>query len=400
MMDVDGICREMNDEIISWRRDLHKIPECGNDLPQTSAYVRAKLDAWGIRYQTFADHSGIVVLLGREGGKVIALRADMDALPVAEKTGLEFASVNGFMHACGHDAHTALLLGCCKFFKQHESSLKGQLKLIFQPGEEGSGGARIMASQGVLENPRVDAILGLHVGTFPECAKSGDIVIDQGSIWASSYDEVTITVQGKGSHAAEPDHSVDPIAIAQAIYAICQTVISREIPPYKSCVFTLANMHAGTGAFNIISDTACMTGTIRAQCNEDRDFIFNRVREIATGVAKVMRGACTVEFGEPVSPVINDRAITEIVLKAAEKVVPRENIKHLGRTLMAGEDASEFWERVPGTYFFLGTRVENQRPEAGMHHNEYFMLDETYLYRGAAVMIQAALDLLEGWETL
>ncbi len=393
-MDVAKICRDMNPEIVSWRRELHRIPEVGNDLPQTAAYVKDKLEAWGIAYQTFESNSGIAALIGKREGKVVGLRADMDALPVAERTGLEFASGNGNMHACGHDAHTALLLGCAKFFKAHEDELNGRVKLIFQPGEEGTGGARIMAADGVLENPHVDAIIALHVGTFHKDLTSGDIAIGHGSVFASSYDEVILTVHGKGSHGAEPDQSVDPINIAQSILGVCQSVISRQFPPYRAGVFSITNINGGSGAFNIIGDTVRMTGTIRAQRNEDRDFIYNSVKEISSALAEAMGGTCEMEFNEPVNPVINDRAVTDAVMAAARKVTPPEFLKQTDRTLMIGEDAAEFWDRVPGTYFFLGTKVEGAAPEANMHHNPHFLLDETYLHHGAAVMIQSALDLL------
>ena len=229
-MIIDEI-KGMQNEIVNWRRELHQIPEVGLEVPVTAAYVSKVLDEMGIEHRKNVGGHGIVGLIkGGTEGKTILLRADMDALAIKEETGLPFASTNGNMHACGHDSHTAMLLGAAKFLNEHKAELKGNVKLIFQPAEEGPGGAKPMIDDGAMENPTVDAALGLHIGVIFRELAEGQIGVHYGNIMAC-LDRFTIKVIGKGCHGAMPHTGVDPVAISGQVISALQTIVSREIKP-------------------------------------------------------------------------------------------------------------------------------------------------------------------------
>ncbi len=384
---------KIKEKIIKWRRDLHKIPETGLVLPKTSAYVKERLDEMDISYKTYPNHSGIVALIGgKNQGKTIALRADMDGLKIKEEVDIPFKSKNDNMHACGHDAHTAILLGAAKIFKENEESLNGSVKLIFQPGEEGPGGAEPMVQDGVLEDPQVDRILALHVGDSPKHKNAGSIAVSYSNMHAAD-DQLYVKIKGKGGHGSEPDNCIDPVVIAAQIIIALQHIISREISPLSPAVITIATINAGKGTTNVISDYAEIWGTIRTLDYETRDFVLKRIGEIVSYVTKGFRADYEMKFFGSYPPLINSKELTEKFIESAKKVIPEENISILEKPEMGGEDAAFFFEKVPGTYFLLNTAKE----ENGViypAHNSKFQVDDSVLYIGTALFVQSVIDLL------
>lgn len=384
---------KISSEIIAWRRELHKIPEIGLILPQTAAFAKARLDEMGIAYATFEHHSGIVALIGNKSGKTIALRADMDGLRINEESDFEYRSQNGNMHACGHDAHTAILLGAAKLIKQHEAELNGQVKLIFQPAEEGPGGALPMIEDGVLENPRVDAMLALHmdrkIHAYP--CKNGDVSVKYGNSSAAD-DQVDITIIGKSGHGSEPHRSVDPIAISTLVVTAIQYIISREISPFSPCVISFGTMTGGNGAENIIPNTVELHGTIRNQDLETRNFVFKRIEEVVHYITKAMRADYKVTYLNGYPPTKNDQAMVDSFLASAHKILPAEDIHLSCEEIMGGEDAGFYYQKVPGCFFWLYSAAPFIDGEVYPAHSSRFVLDDSVLYRGTALFLQNVFD--------
>lgn len=385
--------KEISSEIVAWRRELHKIPEIGLVLPQTAAFVKARLDEMGISYTTFERHSGIVALIGKTAGKTIALRADMDGLRINEESEYEYRSQNNHMHACGHDAHTAILLGTAKILKQHEDELTGQVKLLFQPAEEGPGGALPMIEDGVLENPKVDAILALHVDRKKHAipCKNGDVLVKYGNSSAAD-DQVDIVIIGKSGHGSQPDLCVDPIAISSLVITAIQQIISREISPFSPCVISFGTMTGGNGAENIIPNTVVLHGTIRNQDLATRNFVFKRIEEVVKYITKAMRADYTVTFLNGYPPTKNDQAMVDSVLDSAHKILPPEDIHISTEESMGGEDAGFFYQKVPGCFFRLYSAAPFADGEVYPAHSSRFVLDDSVLYRGAALFLQNVFD--------
>lgn len=387
--------KKVEQDIISWRRDLHKFPELGLDLPKTSRYVMDVLDKLNIPYRNGIAQSGIVALIeGKKKGKgrkkTLGIRADMDGLPIKEKTGLPFASENDNMHACGHDAHTAILLGAAKLLKEHEDDFYGNVKLIFQPGEEGPGGAKPMIEEQALENPKVDRIMGLHINTVIEEIPGGGIGIAKGPMMASA-DWFTLRIKGKGSHGAAPHAGVDPISITSQVIGALQTITSRETKPMNANVVTIGKINGGE-AFNAIPDEIVMEGTVRTIEKEDQHFIKARMEEMIRGICKGMRGDYSLEYHKGYPAVVNDHDFTDLVHNSAGKIIEAEKIHQILKPVtMGGEDMAFFLEAVPGTYFFLGARDE-KRKEQFPHHNAKYVFDEGVLWKGSAIFVQSAMD--------
>lgn len=392
MSDFLNEAMEVQHKIVEWRRELHRCPELGLQLLQTADFVKKQLTAAGIEYQTYQNHSGITAIIGKGEGKTIAIRADMDGLPIQEETELPYASLNENMHACGHDAHTAVLIATAVVLKAHEEELRGKVKLIFQPGEEGPGGAEPMVKDGVIDG--VDAILALHVGALGETYHNGDIEVSYSSMFAAD-DQLTINIQGLGGHGSEPHECIDPVAIAALIINNLQYIISREVPPYESAVITIASVEAGRGASNIIPETATIIGTIRNGSPIVRKHVLKRIEEIATATATMMRATCTVEIGDGYPALINDKEMVERFLTSAKKIVPEESIHMMKHGMMGGEDAAFFFQEVPGCYFLLGNPepCPTDGKIYGAHHPK-FCINETVLYKGVALFAQTAVDWL------
>ena len=386
--------------IVEWRRALHRIPETGVNTPQSEAYFCGELDKLGIPYKKGVGQHGIVALIeGKKPGKVFALRSDFDALAIVEDTGLPFASTNGCMHACGHDAHAAMLLGAAKIIKDNVDLLEGTVKLIFQPGEEGCpdgpGGAKRMIDDGAFENPKPDALAGLHIGTLwrQEGMNLGDVMIHYGGMMAC-MDRFSITVKGKGAHGAQPNNSIDPISIAAHIISEIQTIVSREIDPLEAGIVSICQIHAGS-AFNIIPNDCFIEGTVRALSRQMREFLAKRIEEIAKATAEGMRA--TVDFyynwDGPV-PVVNNASVTQEFRDMAEELFGKDKVKELARPSMVGEDVAFFLEKAPGTFFFLNSCNPAKKTDVA-HHNPKFDVDEDVLWIGSSALSGMALTWLK-----
>jgi amidohydrolase len=392
-MDLKALRQEaerLQDQIVKWRRDLHQIPEIGLDLPLTSAYVEQALRDMGIPVKTKVGKSGVVGLIeGGEPGPTFALRADMDALPVQEETGLPFASRHpGRMHACGHDTHMAMLLGAAKLILAHRSELKGNVKLIFQPAEEGPGGAEPMIRDGVLTDPPVDAILGLHIGSIFKEVPPGAIGVGYGPLMAS-LDRFYIKVIGKGGHGAMPETTVDPVAITATLIGALQQLVSREQKPTHPLVLTIGRIQGGT-AYNVIPSFVELEGTVRATREDERQNIARRMEQVVAGITQAMRGSYEFKYDFGYPPLITDEAVTRHVEQTARELFGPEGVITLSEPTMGGEDMAFFLERVPGSFIFLG----GANPAKGIvraHHSPTFDVDEDVFWRGSAVLAASAL---------
>lgn len=389
LQDYKAQAKDLQDQIVAWRRDLHQIPEIGIHNPLTQAYICAELDKMGIPYRSDVGKNGctgvVALIEGGKQGKVFAIRADCDGLAIREEVDLPFASENGNMHACGHDAHAAIGLGTAKLIKDNADKLEGTVKIIFQPGEEGNaegpGGAKRMVDDGALENPKVDALIGLHVGKLGG-SDVGQLLFRPGPIMAC-MDRFDITVRGVGSHGSAPQFSIDPIMIASQIVSAIQTIVSREISPMTPVVISFGSIHAGS-AFNIIPEECRLSGTIRALNNDMRRYMCDRIGAIAKSVAEGMRGSVDYHFswdGPP--PLVNNCQVAEEFRRVATELFPGE-VTELPEPLMGGEDVAFFIEEVPGNFFFMNT-CDNEKHKY-YHHNSKFEIDESPLWRGAAVM--------------
>lgn len=401
-MDAKKIKQEaqaLQEKIVSWRRDLHQIPEPELNTIETSKYICSCLDEMGIPYKTKvggADCYSVVALIeGKKPGKCFAVRCDIDGLPMVEDTGLPFASKNGNMHACGHDAHAAMGIGTAKILNDHRDELCGSVKIIFQPAEEGCksgpGGAKRMLDDGVLDKPKVDALIGLHAGYIWNSVAPGDIGFRYTTCMAC-MDRFSIIVKGKGSHGAMPEGSIDPITISAQIISALQTIVSREVDPQTPSIISICEIHGGS-AFNIIPGEVKIQGTIRALTNDLRKYLAERIEKVARNVAEGMRGTIEYNFNwDGPAPVVNDETFTREFEKVAGEILGSEHVKEMPRPSMGGEDIAFFLEKVPGTFFFLPT----YNPASVFpHHNSKFLLDETYLWIGPAAMSAMAIHWLE-----
>ena len=394
MLNIVNEVKGIQEQIVAWRRELHQFPETGHDIPKTAAYIREKLDELGIEYRANVGGHGIVALIkGEKEGKTIALRADMDALAVEEKTELSFASTNGNMHACGHDGHMAMLLGAAKIINSHKNEIEGNVKLIFQPAEEGPGGAKPMIIDGALLNPKVDAAISIHVGDiFPRVVGNGQIGICYGTVQAC-LDKFNIKIKGKGCHGAMPNTGVDPIVIAAHVINALQTIVSREVKPTNPAVVTIGKLHAGS-SYNIIPDYVDIEGTARAIDQGEREKIAAHMESIVAGISKGMQGDYEFNYTFGYPPMVNDAVFTENMVETIKKVVEEKDIVVITEPTMGGEDFAYFLLEVPGTYMYLGTN-NSEKGIVYPQHNAKFDIDEEVLWRGSSVMAQGALDWLE-----
>ncbi|MGB3307654.1 MAG: amidohydrolase [Thermomicrobiales bacterium] len=379
--------------VIADRRWLHEHPEVGMQEFETAAFVAERLRQLGVEdLQTGINVTGVTGLIRGQAGesdKVVLVRADMDALPILEENDVEYASKNpGVMHACGHDAHTAMLLGLTRVLLDRRSEFAGTVKVLFQPAEEiDPGGAIGMIEQGVLENPHVDIVLGLHVASG---IPSGEIHLRSGPSNAAP-DAWTIRIQGKGAHAAEPHEGIDPVVIGAQIVLALQTLVSRETDPMDSAVLSVTAFLAGD-AFNVIPDTAELRGTVRTIRAEVREHLSRRLAEVAAGVGAAMGATVTTDYVFGAPSIVNDEAVVALVRDAAVQVVGEENV-HESKVGMGGEDFSYFTEARPGCFFNVGTRNEERGIVWG-HHHPKFDIDEEGMGAGIATMAQAVLNCL------
>lgn len=381
----------IKDELITIRRDIHKHPELGFQEERTSKLIKDFLTNEGIPYKESAKTGVCASIKGEKTGieKVIALRADMDALPIEEKNNVSYKSVNkGKMHACGHDGHTTILLGAAKILNEHKADFSGIVKLFFEPAEETTGGAPLMIEEGVLENPKVDFVVGLHVN---EDIETGKIMVKSGSVNASS-NPFKVKIKGKGGHGATPDVAIDPIVTASLIITELQTIVSREVHPARPVVLTVATVHSGT-APNIIPDEAEISGIIRTVNEEDRTFIKKRFRQIVEGTAKSHNCSVDITIEEGYPSLINDAEVVNRILKAAEEVIGKENIVEQKEPSMGVESFAYFAKERPAAFYYLGTKnllKSTDKPA----HGPFFNIDEEALPLGTALQCTIAYEYL------
>jgi amidohydrolase len=407
---IDAAAARVEPGVIACRRDLHQHPELGNREVRTARIVADKLRALGIDVQEKVAHTGVVgVLRGGKPGKVVALRADMDALPVTEQVDLPFASKVhttyngqdvGVMHACGHDAHVAILLGVAEVLAGMRADLPGTVKFLFQPAEEGApqgeeGGAKLMVEEGALDNPKADAVFGLHVTSR---FAVGEIAYKPEGMMAA-VDSFRIVVRGKQTHGAYPWLGVDPIVVASQIVLGLQTIPSRQVDAtIAPSIVTVGAIHGGVRN-NIIPDEVEMIGTIRSLDAKMRDEIHSRIRRTAESIA-VSGGATasvTITAGYPIT--FNDAALTERALPSLRGAAGAKSVR-LVNAVLGAEDFSFFQQKVPGLFFWLGTRPANQTPEeAPSNHSPLFYIDESGLGLGVRALAYTAVDYLTGTVT-
>ncbi|MGC4021946.1 MAG: M20 family metallopeptidase [Cyclobacteriaceae bacterium] len=370
-------------DTISWRRHIHKNPELSYKEFNTAKFVSDSLKNFGLNPTEGVAGTGVVVLIeGRNPkSKTVALRADMDALPIQEIGNTEYKSQNpGVMHACGHDVHTSSLLGTARILNQIKGEFEGSVKLIFQPGEEKNpGGASIMIKEGVLDNPKPSAIIGQHVMPLVPAGKVG---FREGKYMASS-DEIYLTVIGKGGHGAAPELTIDPVVIASHIIIALQQIISRNAGPKQPTVLTFGKIMAN-GATNIIPDEVKISGTFRALDEQWREEGLQKIKKMAEGIAESMSGKCNVEISKGYPYLENNPALTQRIRTAAEEYLGKENVVEIEMTL-GSEDFAYYSHQVPASFYRLGTRNEAKGITSYVH-TPTFDIDEDALHIGPGIM--------------
>lgn len=378
-------------EVLDLRRTMHENPELSFKEFQTTDLIYETLKHTDIQLQKCTGGTGVIGLLeGGKKGKVLALRADIDALPIVEKTGLAFASKKeGIMHACGHDIHTSVLLGAALILNELKDELAGTIKFIFQPAEEVMGGAEFMIREGALHEPAVDHIVCLHTWPFMDAGKVG---IRSGAMMASA-NQFELKVLGSGGHAAHPHKSVDPIPVAAKIIDALQQIVSRQVSPVDSAVVTIGQIHGGT-ADNIIANEVKISGTVRTLHKEMRDFIENRIGKISHSIAEAFGAEVVYTFHDGTPPVINDADLVTRFAEAITEQMGEETIEELEEPSLGGEDFAFYLEHVDGMLFRLGTANDDENSRKGLH-NPQIIFDERSIPTGIEAMTSFAIRYLQ-----
>ena len=378
--DVLAAAREERETILAHRRTIHRCPEVGQELPRTAAYIAGELKKLG--YQPQALGGGLVAAItGKDTGRCVLLRADMDALAGREQSGLDFQSDNGAMHACGHDMHAAMLLGAAALLRKYQAQLNGTVKLVFQPDEEGFTGAKAMLKAGVLEAPRPQTAIALHVNSG---TPSGMVLCGRGTFMAGCT-LFRVTVTGKGCHGAMPETGVDPINIAAHIYLALQELVSREVPAKSPAVVTVGRFQAGELP-NVIPDRAVLEGTIRTFDRELSEQLMERIRQVAESVAAAFRGSALVEELASAPPLRNDPALMDQAARWAEEVAGPDRVLRLDQGGMGSEDFASYTYELPCAYLLLGAGTAQEDPRFGRPmHNPAVVFNEDVLPLGAAL---------------
>lgn len=383
--------QQIKGDLLEIRRTIHQNPEAGSHLPVTKAYVMSKLQEFGYEPEEICESGVVAVLKGGKPGKTLLLRSDMDALKITEKAGLPFSASNGYMHACGHDMHATMLLGAAKLLKAHQDEICGKIKFVFQPNEEGFEGAKAMVKAGVLEGPKVDAAMALHVSSG---LPSGLVLAGTGTTMAGCT-FFRIKVKGTGCHSAMPETGVDPINIAAHIHLSLQEVIAREVCPFTPATLTIGRFIAGE-APNIIPEEVLMEGSIRTMDLETGEMIYRRIQEIATQTAALFRGSAVVEEICSVPPLKND---ADLVTDMADYIREIHNPKMVVPFEQGGtgsEDFAVISQKVPCSYLFIGAGAKEENPMFGKPmHNECVVFNEDVLPLGAAIFTHCALRWLQ-----
>lgn len=382
---------ELKEELIEIRRTIHQCPEVGPVLPKTKEFVMYKLKEFGYEPGEICESGIVATIEGGKPGKTMLLRADMDALAIKEEAPVPFASKNNSMHACGHDMHTTMLLGAAKLLKNHQDDIAGTIKLVFQPDEEGFTGAKTMLKSGVLENPKVDAGMALHVNSG---TPSGMVLCGLGTCMAGCT-LFRIQVKGKGCHGAMPENGVDPINIAAHVYLSLQEIIAREIAPTQPAVVTIGKF-AGGQAPNIIPEEVVLEGTIRTF---DRDLsaqIYKRIEEISTQTAALFRGQATVTELASAPPLHNDEEMTRTIADYIKDVYDPNKVYVFEQGGMGSEDFASYTYEIPCSYLLLGAGIPQENELYGKPmHNDHVVFNEDILPIGSALLVTSALRWLE-----
>lgn len=384
---------EMREWLVAVRRALHEHPELGNEEFQTAERIEQELSRLGIKYERTGT-AIVGIVRGSAAGKTVALRADIDALPIQEKTDLPFASKTpGRMHACGHDAHTTILLGAARWFAEHQNAFGGTVKFFFQPAEESSGGAEVMVDRGCLENPRVDHVFGLHVMPY---LPVGMVEVKYGTLNGCSTG-VTITVRGKSGHGAYPETGVDAILVASELVVALNTIVSRRVSPLDSAVFSVGKIEGGTRT-NIIADEVTLSATLRASTDALRDRLIDIIQTMVTGICSAhgAQGKVAIRYGY--ATLVNHNADVDLVCKTAERLLGPGSVQWKESPSMGVEDFSYFIKNTPGAFYHLGCASAGYTIGDPFHslHSDCFVLNEDCLPLGVAMQTALTLEALGG----
>src|SRR6056297_1408759 len=379
---------EIESKIIEIRHQIHQNPELSFAETETAALAASEMRRLGFEVKEKIFGTGVLATFknsNQPDSKTLLIRADMDALPVQEKNDLLFSSQkDGVMHACGHDGHTAILIGTALVLKELAADFNGNLKFLFQPGEETTGGAAGMIEEGVLKNPEVDAALGLHLwGSTPE----GVVEYKSGPFMASP-DHFDLKIIGRGGHAARPQNTIDPIPIGAEIISALQTIISRRIDPLESAVISVCNFEAGS-THNVIPEQALLKATVRSLKTEVRQLLAENIKKVIKNICDIYGADYELNYVFGYPAVVNDPQMTQILANAARKVIGENRVREKEKAEMGGEDFSYFGKKVPSTFYFLGIAPE---AEIINHHQSDFKFNDSVLKSGVVVMSQAALD--------
>lgn len=373
----------ISEELIQLRRELHQNPELDFKLFKTNDIIKQFLQREGISYKPCGG-TGIVAQINgtsnKGKGKTIALRTDMDALPIKEKTKLEYASkIEGAMHACGHDAHMTMVLGAAKLLNKHKHLLEGNVKIIFEPAEETTGGAKVMIEEGALENPSVDAIIGCHVD---ESIPAGTVGVKRGVAYAAS-NPFSITIYGKGTHGASPHKGIDPITIAVQVISSLQLLISRETNPVNPAVITIGTINGGTAA-NVIPEKVVITGIIRTMTLKDREYIIKRLEETVELQVKSLKGSCSIVIDESYPCLYNNEEMFNSFMKYTSELIGSSKVKEIETPTLGVESFAYFSLKIPALFYHVGCG-NNEKGINHPLHSCYFNIDEDCLKIGTAV---------------
>lgn len=387
-MEIIKEANKIKEELINIRRDFHMNPELDFDLPRTTGKIEEILKKENIEYYR-TSKNGICAIIRGNGEKTIAIRADMDALPMEDKKQCEYSSkVKGRMHACGHDVHTTILIGSCKVLNTMKDKLNGNVKFIFEPAEETTGGAIHMIDEEVLENPKVDVIIGLHVE--PNIS-TGKIGIKRDVVNAAS-NPFNIKIIGKSGHGAYPHSTIDPIVISANVINALQNIVSREISPTDAAVITIGSIHGGT-AQNIIPEEVEISGIIRTMTKEHREYVKTRLVEVVTGITESMRGKCEIKIDESYPCLYNDDTVVDILENSAKTIIGKENIVFLKKPTMGVESFAYFSMERPSAFYYLGTGNTEKHTNYPLHSN-YFNVDEDAITLGVEIHCRTVVEFL------
>lgn len=393
MIDIKKEAEELYEQAVAWRRDFHQYPELGNQEERTSKIVADHLKELGLEVREHVGGYGVIgILKGEKPGKVIAIRADMDALPIEEATGFPYSSRNeGVMHACGHDGNTAMLLGTASILAKHREQLKGTVKFIFQPAEEGGHGAKKMVEDGALLNPRPDAVIATHLFFWD----SGTIMIRKGAAFLAS-DAFTIEVYGSGGHGCKPNESTDTLLAACQIVNALQMIVSRRVSPQDVATVSVGVINSGTKE-NIIPGYAVIKGTVRTLKPEVQDLVMKSMKEICGGICMAMGTTYELHYSKECKPVYNDPELMDVIQRGCARVLDETCLGEAELSRPGSEDFGEYLEDgIPGGYFWLGGAYPGKEPSK--NHQPTYDWDETTMKTGMIGEVASILEFLDSWQ--